>query len=149
MARSVQTQVDSADFFVQHQDLPSSLIATVTATNGSATSPVSADQANRVHKGLLCFVAISSVTVNTATLAVNVNAKDPISGAYVQVGRVSLDGITTTTNAAFEFYPGLTGASRDSMVAPALYQVQASLTVTTTASMTGTVAYRVSGSRLL
>ena len=99
MARSIQTAVDSADFFVQAQDALTAIIATQSATAG-ASSPQSADISNRLHRGVAFYITVASVTVNTATLAVNLLGKNAVDGLYYQVGRVSLDGIVTTGNFA-------------------------------------------------
>lgn len=157
MARNVVTQVDSADFFVQHRDLGTAF--TVQATNGG-TSPVSADQLNTVQKGLILFVNVVSLTVNTATLAFNINGKN-LDGNYYQVARASLDGLTNASNGKFgiEFYPGMVSNDIASNVPPAfaqrqgvlppVFQVQASLTVTTSAAQSGVLTYSVGMSKLL
>lgn len=156
MARSVQTQVDSADFFVQAFDATSPIIATQTATNGTGSSPQSADITNTLHKGCVLFATIASVSVNTATLAVNFLGKNVVDGAYYFIQRVSVDGIVTPLSFSFILNPAwsgtgatFSGAGGASAIAggilPRVFAVQASLTVTTTASMSGTVAYAIRG----
>lgn len=159
MARNVVTQVDSADFFVQAQDAAAAVLATLTATSGT-TSPQGADTTNRLHRGVAFYITVASVTVNTATLALNLLGKNLVDGGYYVVGRVSLDGIVTTGNYGVVFYPGTPfggggpsagfNFSEGPGVLTPVFAVQASLTVGTTASMTGTIAYAIRGmSRVL
>jgi hypothetical protein len=154
MARNPTCLSDSVEMYVQHQDATSNVIA---ATATVAASVVSADQTNTFQKGAVFYVQISSVSVNTATLAVNVNGKDAISGLYFPVARVSIDGMNVTTASAYTgiIYPGIgtTGlpanASAANGILPAVFQVQATLSVTTSAGMSGTVSYRVGMSKIL
>lgn len=158
MARNVVTQVDSADFFVQHRDSTALVLNPGTTAGGTNNS---ADQATTLHKGVALYVAIASMTVNTATLAVNINGKNAVDGLYYPVARCSLDGLTNGSGGNFgiEIYPGMVSndiasnvppafAQRQG-VTPAVFQVQASLTVTTTASMTGTLSYKIGMSKLV
>jgi hypothetical protein len=145
---------DSADFFVQAQDATAAVIATLSATAG-ASSPQSADISNRLHRGVAFYITVASVTVNTATLAVNILGKNLVDGNYYPVARCSLDGIVTTGQYAMAIAEGMVAAgggpsqgtnfSQNQGILPAVFAVQASLTVTTTSSMSGTLAYSVRG----
>lgn len=159
MARGINTAVDSVDFFVQHtagqdtRDAASVLSILATAT-GTGTA---ADQINTIHKGAWLLLNIASISVNTATLAVNVNAK--IAGNYCNIARLSVDGITngnvSSQQGIMVMYPGAiaptnpTGIVAAGVPLPGRMQVTASLTITTTASHSGVVSYSVSQSRVL
>jgi len=171
MARSVQTATDVADFFVGSLDLPLTTLAVtvavalnISATAGSTNN--SLDQTNTLHKGAWFFLNVASISVNTATLAVQLNGKNPQGGGYITLARLSLDGITNgNANSPMPIgvYPGFTaptqpaasgtnpisGVQGFSIPLPKIFQVQASLTITTTASQTGIVSYSISQSRIL
>jgi hypothetical protein len=144
--------VDSVDFFVQALDLPVSVLSvTTTATNNFAAS---ADIKNTVHKGAVLFLAVTSLST-ISTIGININGKDPVTGNYMLVSRVSLDSVPAGAgNYAAEIYPGLTdtgGASaagfhRDSAVLPAIFQVVASTVV---AGGAGTIAFKMGMSKIL
>jgi hypothetical protein len=148
MARNPHCLSDSVDLYVQHQDAVSNVIA-VTAT--ATTSLSSSDQINTVQKGAAFYVTVTSLTVNTATLGINVNGKDSVSGVYFPVGRVSVDGIVYTAI----IYPGIgtaglpANAFAANGILPAVFQVQASLTLTTTAGMSGTLGVKMGMSKIL
>jgi hypothetical protein len=143
MARNITTATDSLDFFVQSQDSLTSIVS-VAATTSNATF-TSADIKNTLHKGAAFYIFIGTLTVNSVTLGININGKNAVDGLYYPLIRTSLDGIAANGNLGAEIYPGLvdsnaTGGSiaHAEGVLPAVFQVVASLTVTTTASMTGT-----------
>ena len=154
MARNVVTAVDSADFFVQAKDSLTNILNVVTTATSSV---VSADITNTLHKGAIFYVAIASVTVTAATLALNINGKNAVDGLYYPVCRVSVDGVSVGSQGKFtaQIYPGVTtpgpaNANAVSAVLPAVFQVQASLTISnTTATMSGTVSYSVGISKIL
>lgn len=169
MARGIQTAVDSADFFVQHtagQDTrDAALLANFVAT--AAGGVVGADQINTVHKGLMLMLAVASISVNTATLAVEVDAKRG-DGTYFPIARVSLDGITNgnaNAQGVWTIYPGASNAPANPAVnaanpvsgvnilsglpLPGKMRVTATLTITTTASMSGIISYSVGQSKIL
>jgi hypothetical protein len=152
MARNPHCLSDSVDLYVQHQDAVSNVIA-VTAT--ATTSLSSSDQINTVQKGAAFYVTVTSLTVNTATLGINVNGKDSVSGVYFPVGRVSVDGIVATGVYTAIIYPGIgtaglpANAFAANGILPAVFQVQASLTLTTTAGMSGTLGVKMGMSKIL
>jgi hypothetical protein len=148
--------VDSVDFFVQHtagQDTRDATnLANFTAT---ATGFVSPDQTNTVHKGALLMLNISTLSVNSATLAVNVDGKRG-DGVYFNLARLSLDGLTTSLGqSTILVYPGVTApAVPGNMTAfaiplPGKYRVTATLSITTTASMSGVAGYSIGQSKIL
>ena len=171
MARGIVKASDSVDFFVQALDLPLTsiavtatvalnILATATGTNNSL------DQVVTLHKGAWFYLTVASISVNTATLAVQINGKNPQGGAYITLARLSLDGITNGNSSSampIVVYSGATaptqpaasgtnpisGVQGFSIPLPKVFQVQASLTITTTASQTGIVSYSVSQSRVL
>lgn len=165
MTRSLMTAIDRYNLYVASRDMTFDVLnatatnsTSITATTSNSILNISAtatgsnssqDLTNTVHKGLLLYITVGSLTVNTATLAVNVNGKDPFTGSYMQVGRVSLDGIAANGTFVAQFYPGLSGNQQASTVVPPTYQVQASLTITTTASMSGTLTYKIGGAQIL
>jgi len=155
MARSLQTAVDSTDFFVESRDITTALLnisATATGSNNSA------DQVNTLHKGVALFINITSIAA-TATIGINVQGKDPVSGNYVTLTRISLDAQATlaaTSTSMFEVYPGLTTSvpatvgtnGALNLALPKTWRVQASITAT--ASQGGAnVGYSISQSRIL
>lgn len=155
MARSIQTAVDSADFFVQAQDITTALLS-ITATATSTQN--SADQTNRLHKGAVLFINVVSVAATT-TVALNVQAKDPVSGNYVTIGRVSLDGQATNAvgTQALEIYPGISAQASlgtantpggINAALPQTWRVQASITATASQGGAG-VSFSVSASKIL
>lgn len=152
MARNPVCLADSVEMYVQHQDSTANLIS-VTAT--AATSLTSTDQKNTLQKGAVFYITVTSLTVNSATLGINVNGKDAVSGAYFPVGRVSIDGIAATGLYTGVIYPGIgtTGlpanANAANGILPATFQVQATLTITTTASMSGTLGVKMGMSKII
>lgn len=132
MARAIQTQVDSADFFVQSRDSTSPVLTVTTTTTNNLG--VSADQVNTLHKGVVLYLMITSLSV-ASTLGVSINGKEASTGAYIPVARVSLDSVPAGAgNYAMSVYPGAvdtggTGASGQHAVGvplPAVFQVVAS-----------------------
>jgi hypothetical protein len=152
MARNPHCLSDSVEMYVQHQDASANVIS-VTAT--ATTSLTSSDQNNTVQRGAAFYVTITSLTVNTATIGINVNGKDAVSGVYFPVGRVSIDGVAATGAYTAIIYPGIgttglpTGAVAANGILPAVFQVQASLTLTTTAGMSGTLGVKMGMSKIL
>jgi hypothetical protein len=152
MARNPTCLSDSVEMYVQHQDATANIIS-VTAT--ATTSLTSADQTNTFQKGAAFYVTVTSLTVNSATLGVNINGKDAVSGTYFPLARVSIDGITATGRYTGIIYPGIgttglpTGANAANGILPAVFQVQASLTLTTSAGMTGTLGVAMGMSKIL
>jgi hypothetical protein len=152
MARNPTCLADRLELYVQHQDATSNLVSvTTTAT----TSLVSSDQQNTFQKGAVFYATFTSVTVNTATLAISVNGKDAVSGLYFPVGRVSIDGVAASGRYTGIIYPGIgttglpSNVSAVNGILPAVFQVQASLTITTSASMTGALGFTVGMSKIL
>jgi hypothetical protein len=145
--------VDSVDFFVQSRDITTALL-NITATATSTQN--SADQVNTLHKGVVLFLNVVSVAA-TATLALNVQGKDPVSGSYVTIGRVSLDASATNATGPnmVQVYPGISavaslGGQNGGLnaVLPATWRVQASITATASQGGAG-VSFSVSQSRIL
>jgi hypothetical protein len=147
MSRAVQTAIDSLNFFVESRNA-GNIISVVATATGSFTSN---DQTNLAQNGGMFFVTIASVTVNTVTVQMSINAKDVQSGAYFPYIKASLDGLAPgTTQGILTVYPGAgagtfvpANGAAIGMPLPNVFQVVASLTITTTASMSGTVGYSV------
>lgn len=172
MTRALNTSIDQFNLYVGNADITSAALnatatnsssitatatnailnvsATATGTNTSQT--IAATQQN----GLALFLTISSISVNTATLAVNINAIDPVTGNAFPWVKCSIDGVSNTgpTQQTIQMFPGISAtlAAANTIqinnVLPANFQVAASLTLTTTASQTGSLAYKIGGSKL-
>jgi hypothetical protein len=155
MARSVNTIIDSVNFFVESRNAGNILKAVTTATGGLT----SADLQNTQQVGGMFFVTFSSLTVNTATLALNINAKDISLGTYFPYLRVSVDGVTNTgpTQWLALLYVGAvtqttvvnTNVQTVGMPLPGTFQVVSSLTITTSASQTGSLTYQVDYAKVM
>jgi hypothetical protein len=150
MARAVQTAIDSLNFFVESRNAGNIIVGQSTA---GALSPTSLDQVNTDQHGAMFFITVSSISVNTATLALNINAKDVQSGTYFPYVRVSVDSVTNTgpSQELVLMYVGAvvqagivnSNVQAIGMPVPGTFQVVASLTITTTASQTGSLTYSV------
>lgn len=153
MARNPTCLSDSVEMYVEHQDVSSSLIA-VSAT--ATTSLTSSDVTNTVHKGVAFYITVSSLTVNTCTIGVNLKGKSAVTGGYFPLARVSIDGINATGSYSGIIHPSInsavgspTGSSATNGVVPATFQVQTSVTITTSASMSGTLGLRMDMCKIL
>lgn len=161
--RAINTAIDEYGLYVEVQDL-SLLNLNATSTNSNtpnivyATNAVivaqatatgsqaSGDLVNTSHRGLQIYADFTGMSVNSATLGVNINAKDPVSGLYLNLTRISLDGIINGAGLlGGQFGPGLPV----NVQLPRVFQITATLTITTTASMTGTVNYTIGATKLL
>lgn len=84
-----------------------------TATgNGSA-------QTNSSARGVALFVNISAITGTSPTLVVKVQAKDPVSGNYVDLPSAETASLTATGTTLLLIYPGA-AAIANSVVSSAL-----------------------------
>ena len=151
MSRAVQTAIDSLNFFVESRN-GGNIASVLTTATGSFTS---SDQTNLAQNGGMFFVTIASVTVNTVTVQMSINAKDVQSGTYFPYIKASLDGLAPgTTQGMMIVYPGATSTfinTENAVVSaplPNVFQVVTSLTITTSASMSGTVGYTVDYGKL-
>lgn len=153
MSRNPTCLEDSLALYVENENFSSAVIAEVTGT--ATTSLTSDDLTNTVHRGVALYITASAVSVNTATLGVNINAKNVSTELYFPVARVSIDGIAAAGNYTGIIYPGIgttglpTGANAANGIIPRTFQVQTSLTISTTAGMTGTLGLRVDMCKLL
>lgn len=154
MARAVNTAIDSLNFFVESRNVGNISNVATTAT-GSFTSP---DQANTQQRGGMFFITAASVTVNTATVQFSILAKDVSASVYFPYIKVSLDGLNqTTTQGIILLYVGAVpqagivdpSVTTIGMPLPNVFQVVTSLSITTTASMSGTVSYKVDYSKVM
>jgi hypothetical protein len=157
MPRDISQVVDSLNFFIESQNVGNLINVTSTATLGA----VSPDQTNTQQVGAMFFIALASVTVNTVTLGVAINAKDVSSGTYFPYARVSLDGLTASSSLGYiaMLYVGAASTAVGNgaamslapagniqilpMPVPPVFQITSTLTITTTASQSGSVSYRV------
>ena len=151
----MQTLIDSADFFVQSRDIGTPALLNVTAT--ATGTNVSADQQNTLQKGVCLYVNLTSVAA-TATLGINLQGKDPVSGNYALIARASLDAQATLAAAStsmVQVYPGLTtqaSLSGGSAVLNAVLPMTWRIAVSITAIASGggaNVGYTVGQSRIL
>lgn len=164
MARSVNTIIDSLNFFVESRNVGNIFNVLTTATGGATSSDIS----NTAQVGGMFFITFASVTVTGATLALNINAKDISASTYFPYCRVSIDGVSVAASTQYSalFYvgatstPGATGTNIGAAMAgnianiglplPGVFQVVSSLTISnTTATMTGTTSYRVDYAKVM
>lgn len=165
MARAVQTAIDSLNFFVESRSHGNVLTATTTATGGIT----SADLVNTDQRGALFFITLASITVNNATLAININAKDLANNTYFPWARVSLDGLTASsslqymamlfigaasTNSSFGNLPPPVGFNENlttiNLPVPGTFQVVSSLTIGAVTATNGqTMSYSVDYSKIM
>ena len=100
------------------------------------------------------FITFASVTVTGATLALTIQAKDVSTSTYFPYVRVSVDGVTNAgplQNIALLYVGAVTQATvvpstvqTIGMPLPGVFNIVSSLTISnTTATMSGTVSYRV------
>lgn len=157
MARAVNTIIDSLNFFVESRNVGSVINVASTATLGA----ISADQNNTQQVGAMFFVTLASVSVNSATLGLAINAKDVSTGLYMPYARVSLDGLTVGSSLGYiaMLYVGAASTAIGNgsamsltpagnlqilpMPVPPVFQITATLTITTSAAQSGSVSYRV------
>lgn len=106
--------IDSINLFVESQDFSiqgSNALLTVTASaTGTYTSTAAS---NTFNLGATYFVNVATVGA-TCTIALNLQGRDPVSGNYQTIARVSLDAVqaTTATSAlwTWQVYPGITSS---------------------------------------
>jgi hypothetical protein len=158
MARAVNTIIDSLNFFVESRSYGNIFNVTTTATGGLA----SPDIANTQQVGAMFFITVASITVNSATLAFNILAKDVTSSTYFPYARVSLDSLTASSSLQYMalFYvgavstPGSSGTGIAGSVngnvanfglpVPGVFQVVSSLTIGAVTATNGqTISYRL------
>lgn len=154
MARDVSTPIDSLNFFIESRNVGNLFNVTTTATGGLS----SADIFNTQQVGAMFFITVASITVNTATLRLNINAKDISAGTYFPYVAVSVDGISNTASLQYVglLYVGAVSTSNVNanvqlipMPLPGAFQVVSSLTITTSASQTGSLSYRVDYAKVM
>jgi hypothetical protein len=164
MARDVSTIIDSLNFFVESRDFGNVFDIATTATGGST----SADIQNTAQVGGMFFITLASITVNSATLALNINAKDVGEGTYFPYARVSLDGLTASSSLQYValFYVGavstpgasgvgIAGSINGNVVnfglpLPGTFNVVSSLTIgAVTATNSQTMSYEVDYAKVM
>lgn len=110
------TLIDSAAMYVQLQDYEdssgnaASLLTVTASATGTYTSP---DFTNTVHKGGVFFLNLTTVSA-TCTMGLNLQAKDPYSGNYGTIARVSIDAVTasfTVSPIIWTIYPGVVNST--------------------------------------
>lgn len=110
----VASIIDSLQLFVETQNFSyqgSNALLTVTASaTGTYTSLIVSNAGN---KGGTLFVNLATVNA-TCTIALNLQARDPVSSNYQTIARVSLDAVqaTVATSAlwTWQIYPGITAS---------------------------------------
>jgi hypothetical protein len=163
MARAVQTAIDSLNFFVESRNVGNIFTVISTATLGG----VSPDQINTQQKGAMFFITLASISVNTATLGIAINAKDVSANAYFPYARVSLDGLAVGASLQYiaMLYVGSSSTAVGSgtgiavapagntqilpMPVPAVFQITSTLTITTTASQSGSISYSLDYEKIM
>jgi hypothetical protein len=163
MSRAVQTAIDSLNFFVESRNAGNIINAVTTATGGAN----SGDLINTAQRGGMFFITVASISVNTATLLLSINAKDVASGTYFPYAQIQLGSLVPGASLQYSalFYVGATstpGATGGGIVGtmsgnvanfglplPGTFQVVSSLAVTTTASQTGTLSYSVDYAKVM
>ena len=152
MARDVQTAIDSLNFFVESRNVGNIINVAATATGSSN----SGDQANTQQIGGMFFVTFASVTVNTASVTFSILAKDVSASVYFPYVSQTLNVSSATTKSTILMYVGAaTGTFADpsvtliNMPLPNVFQVTVSLSVATTASMSGTTSYKIDYSKVM
>jgi hypothetical protein len=153
MARAVQTAIDSLNFFVESRNAGNIIPAVQTTAAGGATS---ADQTNTAQRGAMFFIAGVSVTVNSGTINLNINAKDVVSGTYFPYLTIPVIVTAGATQSVVVIYAGAVSGTffnaNDILVnmpLPNVFQVITSLVVSTSASMSGTLTYSVDYSKVM
>jgi hypothetical protein len=149
MARGVNTPVDELDFYLDTRDI-SGPVLNVTATS---TQTVNGADLQNTGPGAVFYVSFVSV-VATATVRVNLQAKDPVSSLYFTIASLSVDGISVTTTGnplqALYVMPGAATAPTNGTLVqlpmPRTFRVQASITVIN-ATATSAVAMKVGMTR--
>lgn len=166
MARSVNTVIDSVNFFVESRNVGNIFNAVTTATGGLN----SGDIQNTNQVGGMFFITLASISVNSATLNLSILAKDVSAGTYFPYVQVALSALAATSSLQYTalFYVGATSTPGSSgaqsavfsgavngnvvnigMPLPGTFEVVSSLTLTTTASQTGSLSYRVDYAKVM
>lgn len=172
MTRALNTSIDQYNLYVGNQDI-TSIVLNATATNSSTITATATNSILNVsatatgsntsqtisttqQNGLNLFLTISSISVNVATLAVVLNAIDPLTGTAFPCVKVSVDGVTNQGQSPqlIQIFPGIsatlaaTNSVQVNNVVPSTFSITASLTMTTSASQTGVLSYKIGGSKL-
>lgn len=97
--------LDSLNFFIECQDNSSSILTVTASGTGTYTG---SDVTNTVHKGGTFFVNFTTINA-TCTAIFLVQGKDPVSGAYGPLARVSMDALATASVGCktIQLYPGV------------------------------------------
>lgn len=89
----VEVLKDSVNIYVQAQDIAGLTISGISATG---TTFNGSDLTNTWHKGAYFLVAMASMNA-TATVRVQIQGKDSISGLYYTITSLSIDAVSVTT----------------------------------------------------
>jgi len=115
----VNILIDSANIFVEHfvYLTATGSVGSALTVNASATGTYNGtDIVTQTHKGGKFFINFTTIGA-TCTVRFNLQSKDPLSGLYVTVASISLDGITTgNINSLFSMhvYPGIASSNANS-----------------------------------
>ena len=156
MARSVNTAIDSLNFFVESRNTGNIILssATVSAAGNSG------DLINTNQQGAQFFITIASVSVTSATIQLAINAKDVSTSTYFPYIKVSVDGMSAAAGQGMvTLYVGAVSAFGLSTAVPNLliglplpnvFQVVTSMTIaSTTATNSGTASLRIDYSKIM
>lgn len=158
--------VDAVQMYVESVNWPANTATSASAAYhnvvATATQTINGvDVTNTWHKGT--EITVNFTTINaTCTVGLNLLAKDPASGLYTSIARLSLDGITTgNTNAPFFWavYPSIAATNGvnqgqgnsfyTSGLTPRTMRVQASITATASNAGSALVSYTLAVTKIL
>lgn len=139
----MQQLADSLNFFVESETFlaPTGSVGSVLTVTASATGTYNGtDFTNTVHKGGVLFAAFTTIAA-TCTVRLNLQSKDPLSGLYLTIASLSIDGVTASnvTNGplyVMKVYPGIAAAAGNTQeqhyndVFSRTMRLQASITAT-------------------
>lgn len=143
----VMTLIDGVQMYVETINWPNNTATSASAAYHSVTATATqtingVDVTNTWHKGCAIITNFTTVAA-TCTVGLNLQAKDPASGLYTTIARVSFDGITTgNVNSPFYWaiYPSIAATNGvnqgqnnsfyTSGITPRTMRVQASITAT-------------------
>ncbi len=153
MARSVNTIIDSLNFFVESRNVGNIITVPTTATGSSN----SGDLVNTDQLGGMFFVTFASVTVNTASVTFSILAKDVSASVYFPYVSQTLNVSSATLKSTILLYVGAVATTTYvdpsvtliNMPVPNVFQATVTVSIATTASMSGTVAYKVDYSKVM
>ncbi len=122
--------------YASHFDQSDPLITLTAASAGGQ----SADQDNRLHRGLMVFINITALTGTGPTLTVTVQGRDRVSGQYFNF--LSSTALSAVAFTRLLVYPGVTATANfsDNDVLSPTWRILYAIGGTTPA-VTGTISF--------